>query len=103
MTSISQICKIMARWLNEPEPQPVDWSPEEWETFQFASRVHGVAPLLYNRLKIAPWLDESIKTWLFEQYQFNSQRLAKMHEELRQLLALFSQNSLLLIPLKGSI
>lgn len=103
MISLSQICDTMAQWLNEPEPQNPDWSPTAWETFQFASRVHGVAPLLSAKLKAVPWLDEPIKSWLADQYHFNTQRLAKMHAELKEILALFNQNQLPLLPLKGSL
>jgi hypothetical protein len=93
----------MAQWLNEPEPQNPDWSAETWQTFQFASRVHGVAPLLYPKLAGASWLPETSKNWLAEQYQFNGQRLAKMHAELKTILALFSRQQLPAMPLKGSI
>lgn len=103
MTTVGQVCETIAQWLNEPEPHSVDWSPEIWETFQLASRVHGVTPLLYTKLKAARWLDESLKTWLAEQYRFNRQRLAKMQGELGEILALFGQNGLPLIPLKGSV
>jgi hypothetical protein len=103
MTTVGQVCQTIAQWLNEPEPHSVDWSPEIWETFQLASRVHGVAPLLHLKLKAARWLDGAIKTWLAEQYQFNRQRLARMQAELGEILALFGQNSLPLIPLKGCV
>lgn len=98
-----QICNTMARWLNEPEPQNPHWTRPTWENFQFASRVHGVAPLLFTKLKDAAWLDESIKSWLADQYWLNGQRLAKMQAELKAILALFSQQHLPIIPLKGSV
>lgn len=103
MTSLAQLCATMAEWLNQPEPHNPDWSAETWQTFQFASRVHGVAPLLYPKLAGAPWLTEAPKNWLAEQYQLNGQRLAKMHVELKAILALFSRQQLAVMPLKGSI
>ena len=103
MNNLAQICHTMARWLNEPLPQNPNWSPKLWETFQFASRVHGVAPLLYEKLNGADWLDSSLKAWLAEQYAFNAQRLAKMQGELKEILALFNRHGLSILPLKGSI
>lgn len=93
----------MAEWLNQPEPQNPDWSAKTWQTFQFASRVHGVGPLLYYKLAEAPWLPEAPKNRLAEQYQLNSQRLAKMHAELKAVLGLFRGPQLPVMPLKGSI
>ncbi|HXV98493.1 MAG TPA: nucleotidyltransferase family protein [Anaerolineae bacterium] len=103
MTPLNQLCAMMAGWLNTPEPQNPDWSPKSWETFQFASRVHGVAPLLFAKLSVADWLDEALKSWLAEQYHFNAQRLAKIKAELKTILALFSQHQIPVMPLKGSI
>ena len=103
MIPLNQLCATMAGWLNAPEPQNPDWSPKSWETFQFASRVHGVAPLLFTTLSAAAWLDEALKSWLAEQYHFNAQRLAKIQAELKTILALFSQHQIPVMPLKGSI
>ena len=103
MTFLAQLCATLAEWLHQPEPHDSDWSAETWQTFQFASRVHGVAPLLYSKLANTPWLPETQKIWLAEQYQLNSQRLAKMHTELKAILALFSGQQVAVMPLKGSI
>jgi hypothetical protein len=103
MTSLTQLCATLAHWLNDTEPQNPHWSAETWPTFQLACRVHGVAPLLCAKLTAAPWLDETVKSWLSEQYHFNKLRLAKMHSELKEILAIFSQHQIPLIPLKGSL
>jgi hypothetical protein len=103
MTTRSQICSTIAKWLTEPEPQNPNWSPEAWETFKFACRVHGVAPLLHQKLQAAGWINEGAQSWLAEQYRFNAQRVAKMHGELEEILALFAANDMPLMPLKGSI
>lgn len=100
---LTQICNTIAEWLNASEPQSPDWSAETWGTFRSASRVHGLAPLLSQKLAATPWLDASIKSWLAEQYHFNAQRLAKMQAELKEILTLFDQQHLPIIPLKGSI
>lgn len=103
MSNLVQLCDTIARWLNESEPTNPDWSAETWQTFQFACRVHGVAPLLYPRLADAPWLPEATKPWLAGQYQLNRQRLAKMQAELAAILVLFHQQQIPVMPLKGSI
>jgi hypothetical protein len=103
MTSLTQICDTLAHWLNQTEPQNPHWSAETWQTFRWACRVHGVAPLLCAQLSAAPWLDETIKNWLTDQYDFNTLRLTKILAELKKILALFSRHQIPLIPLKGSI
>ncbi|MBE7472442.1 MAG: nucleotidyltransferase family protein [Anaerolineales bacterium] len=103
MTALAQLCDTLAAWLNPAEAQNPHWSAAAWQTFQFASRVHGVAPLLHIPLAAASWLDESTRSWLDEQYQLNSQRLTRMQTELQEILALFNRRHIPLLPLKGSI
>jgi hypothetical protein len=101
--TIHLICDTIARWLNVPEPQPPDWSPELWETFRFVCRVHGVAPFLCERLVGCEWLEEATGAWLAHQFDLNQQRIARMQADLKAILALFAANDLPLLPLKGSI
>jgi hypothetical protein len=101
--TLTQICQTMVRWLNEPNPTEPGWPPETWQSFQRASQVHGVAPLLYTKLRGVGWLEPEMKAWLARQYDFNSQRLTRLHTELKEILALFNANTIPLIPLKGSI
>lgn len=103
MTPLSQICETLIDWLNDTNLIAPKWSPPTWETFKFVCRVHGVAPLLHQKLNEAAWPEPSIKTWLAEQHASNTQRVAKMQAELREILAIFDQNNLRLMPLKGSI
>ena len=103
MSTLHLVCNQIAGWLGGPAAQNPHWPPAMWETFQRACRVHGVAPLLHQKLDDAPWLDSSIRGWLAEQYDFNEQRIAKMHGELKQILAAFAQQKIPLMPLKGSI
>lgn len=100
---MTQICDTLARWLTQNQPADPGWSPDMWQTFQLACRVHGVAPLLHARLQNAGWLDEAMRQWLAGQYNFNRQRVTKMRVELQEILALFAQNNVPLMPLKGSI
>ncbi|NJN97074.1 MAG: nucleotidyltransferase family protein [Anaerolineales bacterium] len=103
MTALPLLCATLAAWLNAAAPQNPHWSAADWQTFQFASRVHGVAPLLQAKLTAVPWLDESTRGWLDEQAQLNGQRLARMQAELQEILALFNRRQIPLLPLKGSI
>jgi hypothetical protein len=103
MTPLTQICETLIDWLNDTNLIAPTWSPTTWETFKFVCRVHGVAPLLHQKLNAAAWLEPLIKTWLAGQYAFNTQRVAKMQAELKDILAIFAQNNLRLMPLKGSI
>jgi len=74
-----------------------------WETFQRVCRVHGITQSLHEKLRGVAWMDDALQSWLEEQYAFNAQRIAKMHNELKEILALFSQNNIRVMPLKGSI
>lgn len=96
-----QICHTIVDWLNKPEPQNPDWSAGDWEDFKRVSRVHGVAPLLHLRLKQISWVNANIRNWLTDQYHFNRQRIARMHAELVEILALFAAHNIPVIPLKG--
>jgi hypothetical protein len=103
MTALASVCATLADWLAPDHPQNPHWSAATWQTFQFASRVHGVAPLLHTCLAAASWLDESTRSWLAEQSRLNCQRLARMQTELQEILALFNRRHIPLLPLKGSI
>jgi len=103
MSTDHHICNTIVRWLTEPEPHNPHWPPEVWESFQFVCRVHGTAPLLHENLSGVNWLEPDVKNWLAGQYQFNALRIAKMHSELQEILVLFAQHQIPLMPLKGSI
>lgn len=102
-TPLLKICKTIVQWLNQSEPQNPSWSPPTWETFQRVCRIHGIAPLLHEKLKGVDWKDDTVQSWLTQQYAFNTQRIAKIHKELKAILARFSENSVRVMPLKGSI
>lgn len=103
MTALPQLCATLAGWLNTAAAENPHWSAVDWQTFQFVSRVHGVAPLLQAKLATIPWLDESIRGWLDEQARLNDQRLTRIQTELQEILALFHHRQIALLPLKGSI
>jgi hypothetical protein len=98
-----QICDVITHWLTSPKPKDPRWPADAWETFKFACRVHGIAPSLHEKLKRADWLEAPLQDWLDRQYALNRQRIAKMHAELKAILALFAAQNIPVMPLKGSI
>lgn len=93
----------MAAWLTEPPGADPGWSPDTWQAFKLASRVHGVAPLLHELLQSSPWLAAGLKAWLARQAELNAQRVLRMQAELRDILALFARHEVAVAPLKGSV
>ena len=103
MTDMYEVCETLPQWLAASPETPPDWSSQAWGFFCHASMVHGVAPLLHTRLEQRPWVPDEIKAWLERQYTLNCQRVAKMQEELRAILSLFSRHNVPLMPMKGAI
>jgi len=103
MTTLGQLCEQVARWLTEAEPQDPGWSLETWKRFRTVCLVHGVGPLMYERLGEAAWLEAGIRDWLAGQYRLNEARLVKMQAELGAVLALFRAQGPAVMPLKGSL
>jgi hypothetical protein len=103
MPFLNDLCDTLAGWLVEPDPANPVWSPDSWTQFQFASLVLGVGPLLHQKLAGVDWVEPATKTWLAQQYEFNSQRLTKIQAELKAILACFTANGVAVMPLKGSI
>lgn len=103
MASPIQLCESMVRWLSNADLKKPHWSDQDWEQFQFACRVHGVAPLLHQKLCEVTWLDDSRRAWLESQYRFNAQRVARMQAELQAILVQFAGHDLAVMPLKGSV
>lgn len=101
--SLSHLCDSATHWLTEPAPSNPRWTPETWEIFKYITLVHGVAPLLYDRLRQTSWLDEDLRQWLQHQFRLNAQRVTTMQRELAEILALFAEYQLRLMPLKGSV
>lgn len=79
-----------------------DWSEETWAVFKRAAFIHGVAPLLHDRLKTGP-LPEQIKAWLEWQYESNEKRVGQIQADLQAVLAQFSAAGIPLMPLKGAL
>ena len=100
---MSKICDTLVNWLNGVGPiNAPDWSSDTWKTVQYICSVHGIAPLLREQLR-GHRINRSWQHWLAEQYDFNTRRIAKMHGELQEILALFHTSDVPVIPLKGSV
>ncbi|HMQ56468.1 MAG TPA: nucleotidyltransferase family protein [Anaerolineae bacterium] len=103
MISLVQLCHTMVAWLTEPPASDPGWAPDTEPAFKLTSRVHGVAPLLYEQLHSVAWLDAALKSWLARQADLNRQRVARMQAELHDILVSFAHHEVAVMPLKGSI
>lgn len=99
------VCEDLARWIADPPPErPPVHSAEEWDRFHEAARVHGVAPLLWTRVRDLPdWAASSIGDWLRDQHQWNGCRSARLQTEIIAILAAFAAVGVPILPLKGAV
>lgn len=97
-------CEDLARWIADPPEHPPALSEGEQERFREAAQVHGAAPLLWLRVRdLAAWTESALGAWLADQHLWNGRRVARLQEELREILATFSAAGVPLLPLKGSV
>ncbi len=97
-------CEDLARFVAAPPAAPPERSPEEWERFREAARVHGAAPLLWLRVRDLPaWSASPAGAWLADQHHWNGLRVARLLGELREILAAFAAAGVPLLPLKGGL
>ena len=45
------VCDAAVQWLARPQLEDPGWPPESWQTLKLVCRVHGIAPLLHEKLK----------------------------------------------------
>lgn len=104
MISYASVCEDLARWVADPPEHPPELSEEDQERLREAARVHGAAPLLWLRVRDRPaWAESTLGAWLADQHLWNDRRVARLQEELREILAAFSAAGVPLLPLKGSV
>lgn len=104
------VSEAVLSWLHNPPPQTLasqvaGWGAEAWQHARWTMQVHGIAPLLHQRLHPLPaWaqLPEPMQGWLREQHHLNRERLVRMMAELREVLQAAHDASIPLVPLKGS-
>ena len=115
---MQRLCERLPDWLRG-EWNPGDESAAASPAFRLVCLVHGVGPLLgrvnseqstvSSQQSPVPNLQSSLphspfsSPWLTQQYTYNQQRLARFHEELHDILALFNRHNLKVMPLKGAI
>jgi Uncharacterised nucleotidyltransferase len=98
-------------WLRPDGPgdiaaQTAGWGAAEWARARYASLVHGIAPLLAERLDAsAGWLalDPDLRDYLSEQHAANARRAALMLADLAALLRRCNAAGVALMPLKGAV
>ena len=101
--ALQKVLAQIVSWLFRSErPNEPEWLHEEWELFKRAAFIHGVAPLLHERLKTGA-IPEEIKGWLARQYENNHRRVGQMQADLQLILAHFAAAGIPLMPLKGAL
>ena len=98
------LCETLPRWLAAPPERPPEWPAETWALWREAAMVHGVAPLLWLRVSgLEGWADSSCGAWLADQHAWNARRIARLHAELAEVLSLFAEAEVPILPVKGSV
>jgi hypothetical protein len=103
-SAFASACADLALWIADPPELPPEGPEEDQELFREAAQVHGAAPLLWLRVRDRPaWAESTIGGWLADQHLWNGRRVARLHGELREILAAFSAAGVPILPLKGSV
>ena len=100
------LCDTLACWIAAPSPppSPPDWPEETWASFRQAAQVHGAAPLLWLRVRALPsWSGAPIGAWLADQYSWNARRVARLQGELAEILQVFAEADVPILPVKGAV
>src|SRR5262249_9370834 len=104
VTDLRWICDELARWIVQPPAAPPEWSEETWSAFREAAQVHGVAPLLWLRVRSLPsWSSSPIGLWLEDQTAWNARRVARLQGALAEVLYAFAAEEVPVLPIKGSV
>jgi hypothetical protein len=99
------LCDALAGWIAGPLPAaPPDWDEATWDDFRTVAQVHGAAPLLWLRAREVPaWATSPLGIWLADQHLWNGRRIERLHGELGEILRLFWDEGVPLLPLKGAV
>lgn len=102
---IESLCRQLAAWLGDTATPPTNphWPLETWAVLEKIWRVHGVGPLLAQRLQDASWVPPDTQRRLQTHLTHNRKRIARMQEELVEILAAAERAGIRVMPLKGSI
>jgi hypothetical protein len=104
------IAEIVCGWVDPQQHGAIGaqcalWDAAAWEVARWATQVHGIGPLLAERLRHSEaWslLATEFTTYLEEQYRLNGQRTALLLGELQALCEAAEQRGVVLVPLKGA-
>jgi hypothetical protein len=105
---LESVSDTVFRWLQASSPGGgvAPWGRREWDAARWIIKVHGMAPLLYQRLSPAPqWrkLAPSLKDYLAAQYELNRQRLNVLLGALDAILTSAGHAGIPLMVLKGPV
>jgi hypothetical protein len=104
------LSRELATWLEGPDPARADaigrWSPSTWLAFRQVVTMHGLAPHLAGRLPgsaVGSAVPPATLAWLAGQAGRNAERIRRMHDELRAILAAAASDGIEVMPLKGAV
>jgi Uncharacterised nucleotidyltransferase len=97
--TLRKITERLASELAEPSATAPDWSESEWTIARAVAAMHGVSPLLSQRLRWSgpkPWAN-----FLEQQRNHTSSRYTRIENLVRRLGERATQEGVAIIPLKG--
>ena len=105
---LESVSDTVFRWLlaSSPGGGVASWGRREWDAARWIIQVHGMAPLLYQRLSAAPqWreLAPSLQDYLAAQYELNRRRLNVLMGALDGIVTAAGQAGIPLMVLKGPV
>lgn len=107
----AQISATVIGWLTDAAHAPIaqataGWGAPEWEAARWAAQVHGIAPLLDRaaaRWPDAGALDARLRRYLADQRRLSGERVARLLDELAELLRACHAGGVAAMPLKGGL
>lgn len=98
--TLRKTTETLTRELAAPSATPPAWSESEWRVAKAAAAIHGISPLLANRLR---WCGPQFWTdFLHEQREHTRLRQVRTAELLRRIDAAARAHGLPLVALKGA-
>jgi hypothetical protein len=109
--NLPRISATVIGWLTEPQHRPLaplvaGWDEHDWEAARWAVQVHGIGPLLDRASEGWPdaeMLHPMLRRYLAEQRRLSGQRVARLLDDLAEILRACAQNQIEALPLKGSL
>src|SRR4051794_22481205 len=103
--NLPRISAIVSRWLTEPDHRPIaplvaSWDTADWQAARWAVQVHGVGPLLdraAERWPDADALHPSLRGYLAEQRRLSGERVARLLQDLAEILHACAQEQIAVV------